>query len=94
MKMGSLRRGCGVDISRESSGRIFRFDRQGERLVAKDAVLLAEDVDLFAKAVGVENVLLVAGQSDDILAFPNTVQADSTIEVLAFFIEKGTVGEC
>ncbi len=46
--------------------------------------------NLVAEAVCMENVaiFLVAGKSDYSLSLPNTLKANSTVEILAFFEEK------
>lgn len=72
-------------------GGVLWFDGHREGLVAEDAILLAELVDLFAEAVSVEDVSIVARQGDNLLATPDAAHADATVEVLALFVEKGTV---
>ncbi len=46
--------------------------------------------NLVAEAVCMENVaiFLIAGKSDHSLSLPNALEANSTVEILAFFEEK------
>ena len=60
-------------------------------LVAENAVLVSMCLDLVLEAFCVEDVRRVASQTAYVIAAPDALKADRTIEVFAFLEEEGSI---
>ena len=69
----------------------FRWVLNGDRLVAKDTVLVSMSSDLILEACGVEHVRWVTIQTANVITAPDSLEADRTVEVFTFLEEKCAV---
>lgn len=70
----------------------LRWVLNADGLVAENAVLVAMVAHLLTKALGVVDVVLVAVEPADVVATPDSLQADAAVEELTLLEEESSVG--